>query len=245
MKEAEDSVQPTVIITRPQAQAEAFAAALIAANGGDLPIVVAPLMQIDPVTPTAIGNPAHVIFTSMNGVQQAERVQVPKDAVAWCVGDQTTTAASNLGFAVRNAGGTSADLVRMMRAARPTGEIVHLRGAHATGRIVDQLADAGLMVKAALVYAQTASVPPRALSDAVNGAAPLIIPLFSPRSADLLRQALTQPRPMTLIAMSRGVAEVATKSPAAEVITVNFPDKTRMITATLRAYAALSAAKMH
>lgn len=232
-------MQPTVVITRPKAQAESFAAELRATHGTQMPVLIAPLMRIAPVTPTEIGDPAHVIFTSVNGVDQAVRLGISQTATAWCVGDQTAAAAARLGFDVKNVKGTSADLIDMVIKARPDGEIVHLRGAHATGQIVENLTQAGLTCHAKVVYAQEDEAPSDALLRALGETGPLIIPVFSPRSAALLTKTMPHRAPLILIAMSESVAAVAAKITKADVITVNFPDKSRMIAATLSAYDAL------
>lgn len=231
-------MQPMIVITRPKAQADSFAQDLRGVFGAELPVLIAPLMRIDPITPADVGQPDHVIFTSVNGVAQAGRFDLG-GATAWCVGDQTAAAASALGLTVRNAKGTSADLIAMIRAARPVGQIVHLRGAHATGNIAKALTEAGLPCRSVVVYAQVDTDPPPDLLLALKSDRPLIIPVFSPRSAELLPATRPVCAPVTLIAMSEAVARAASDVPVAEVITAKFPDKISMITATLEVYSAL------
>lgn len=236
-------VQPIIVITRPAAQAAVFASALKAANGSALQILVAPLMRIEPLTPQQLGDPSHVIFTSVNGVDQAQRLDVPTSAIAWCVGDQTAEAAAQLGFQVRNAQGNSADLVRLIIAASPVGEIVHLRGAHATGRIVEQLCDAGLNCSERVVYAQVDTEPPIALREVLEGITPLLIPVFSARSARLLAQLLPCNAPITVVAISWAVANAAPVLRNIDIVVAETPDKDGMISATLQAHATLSLRK--
>ena len=74
---------PTIIITRPKAQAERFANDLQDAYGADLPILIAPLMRIDPVDPSgSLGSPDHVIFTSANAVAQVDRLGITRDGAS-------------------------------------------------------------------------------------------------------------------------------------------------------------------
>jgi uroporphyrinogen-III synthase len=245
MKRRRIKVDPTIVLTRPILQAEAFAADLIAAHGRPLPILVAPLMGIAQVTPDeAIGFPEHVIFTSANAVAQAGHLGIPKRATAWCVGAHTAAAAQAMGFETRTAQGDSAALVDLMIAARPQGEILHLRGAHVTGRVVDALRDAGLTCAARVIYDQVALPPSDVLTSALAGSQPLIVPLFSPRSARLLAQTKPHAAPISLIAMSSTVAAAAESLSTKDVFTVNFPDKNHMIAATLQSFDALCGRKM-
>lgn len=232
-------MQPTIVLTRPKAQSAAFADALVAARGVALPILIAPLMRIDPVTPPDFGKPDHIIFTSVNGVDQAKELGVPISTTAWCVGDQTAQAAACYGFEVHNAKGNSDDLVTLMTAAKPRGQIVHFHGAHVAGRIAERLTDAGLTCEGRVVYAQVDENPPDALRAAFDQTAHLIVPVFSPRSAKLLAQTLPHHAPISLIAISAGVAEVCKMIPSVEVVTSEFPDKKSMIAATLDVFAAL------
>lgn len=237
-------MQPTVVITRPKAQAESFAMALSRTHGADVPVLIAPLMQIVPVTPSDIGDPSHVIFTSVNGVDQAVRLGISQSVTAWCVGNQTADAAAMLGFSVKNAEGNSADLVAMIIAAQPKGDIVHLRGAHAAGNIVEQLTAAGLPCQARVVYAQQDAVPTEDLIRVLGETTPLIIPVFSPRSAGLIAKTLPHRAPVTVVAISDSVATACVGLSNFDVIVANFPDKSSMIAATLSAYDALYFPKM-
>ena len=236
-------MQPIIVITRPNAQAQSFATDLHVAYGSELPVMIAPLMQIVPVDVENIGSPAHLIFTSVNGVDQAERLAISTTATAWCVGDQTAAAADGLGMTVKNAKGNSANLVDLILSERPQGEIVHLRGAHATGNIAERLSAAGLTCRGVVVYAQVDADPPGALLQAFGADTPLIIPVFSPRSAELLSATRPHHAPVTFVAMSEAVASALTRWCDDEVITAKFPDKISMIKATLGVYDALFPAK--
>ena len=238
-------MQPTIVLTRPLEQANRFAADLTAAHDGPLPILIAPLMGITPLVPDApIGTPDHVIFTSANAVDQAMRLGVPTTATAWCVGPQTAAAAASLGFRTQVAKGDSAALVAMMTAAQPQGDILHLRGAHVTGRVVSALTEAGMTCSARIVYDQIRLCVPHPLTLALGDLQPLIIPLFSPRSARLLAEVGPPTAPTTLVTMSAAVAEAAASMRVMDVITVNFPDKNHMIAATLQSFDASSSRKM-
>ncbi len=228
---------PTIIITRPERQSRAFANALEAAHGASLPILIAPLMRIDPVAPaTPIGPARHVIFTSANAVAQVARLGIDMDATAWCVGDQTAEAAEHAGFELTSAKGNSADLIAQIIAARPIGPMIHLRGAHTTGGVAETLRGAGLDCSETVVYAQSSCPPSPKLRAALADDTPVIAPLFSPRSARLFAESLPIRAPITVVAISDAVAQAANQIRSIDVILSNFPDKTAMIAATLRAF---------
>jgi len=238
-------VQPKIIITRPQHQADRFAADLQARTPIALDIMIAPLMEIVPVEPVApLPNAKHLIFTSANGVAQADRLDLPRTATAWCVGDQTAEAAGALGVPVENAQGNSDDLVDKMITANPSGLILHLRGAHATGQVANRLNAAGLTCEEAIVYDQRPVSPPAPLKAVLSSNTPLIIPLFSPRSARLLATATHLQAPATCVAISETTARLAESLFRVDVKIASFPDKNGMIAAILGLYDADSASNM-
>lgn len=234
-------MHPTVILTRPKVQSERFAAHLDAAFGAPLTYLIAPLMEIVPVACDPVEQDcAHVVFTSVNGVDQAARLQVPKTAVAWCVGDQTTQAAQALGFPTRNAKGSSANLIAMIRDAAPTGPMVHLRGAHASGRVVETLAAAGCDIAGIVTYQQQELPPPAHLTEALKTSDSFIVPLFSPRSARIFSAVALPATPLHLVAISDATRREITKHPHDNVFLAPSPDQAGMISAIMMAIDALS-----
>ncbi|MEL6641043.1 MAG: uroporphyrinogen-III synthase [Pseudomonadota bacterium] len=236
-KEIDPTVPPTIIITRPRAQAKAFADALEQAYGGSLPLLIAPLMEIEHVASNEpIGTPDHLIFTSANAVGPSLALGVPMSATAWCVGDQTAALAQQAGFAIKNARGDSQSLITKILSDPPAGRFLHLHGAHVTGQIAQALSNKGVTCDTRVVYDQVARPATPALIDQLAGTAPLIIPIFSPRSARLLAESAPIRAPMTVVAISDSVASAFADIPGVDVKLSNFPDKTAMIAATLRAF---------
>lgn len=230
-----------IIITRPKAQASRFAEDLQSAAGRKLSVLIAPLMEIVPISPpTHIRSTAHVIFTSANAVNQVGALDIPRDITAWCVGQQTGDAASSAGFPTKIAHGDSADLVAMLIKARPLGPLLHLRGQHATGHVAQSLSQAGFDCAEVVVYAQKPQPATEALIETLKGSDSLVAPLFSPRSARLLGESAEIRGNLTAVAISPAVAAVAGDWPVKAVVTANSPDKSGMIAATLAAYDAVS-----
>lgn len=183
-------------------------AAILAARFGERAgICISPLMEIrlDPRLPDLDGI-RHLVFTSANAVAAYVAAKGPKDLPCYTVGDATARAAEEAGLRAISAGGDAEALIRRILADGARGPMLHLRGAHARGDVADRLSAQGCPVSEAIVYAQHA----RPLTDEaralLGGSAPVILPVFSPRSAILLGDTPVA-APVYLVAMSQAVAE--------------------------------------
>ena len=145
----------TLLLTRPRAQSEAFAAMLEARLPGRFRVVVAPLIAIAPVAGALdLAGVQGLLFTSANGVEQFVARSGERGLPAFCVGAMTAAAARRAGFAARSADGDVAALAALVAAAaRPgAGEFLHVRGRHAAGDLIGRLAAAGVPARAAEIY---------------------------------------------------------------------------------------------
>lgn len=192
--------RPILLLTRPRAQSERFAAGL-AGPLAALPRVIAPLIEIVPQPLALDPTPyATLIFTSENGVAAFVAASGLRERPAWCVGPRTAAAAADEGFAVQAAtaaGGTAEALIGCLRAARPATPLLHLRGAHAVTDLAGRLTAQGLDCDEAVIYAQEELPPSEGALAVLAGSAPVVLPLFSPRSARLAAAAAGQARATT------------------------------------------------
>jgi uroporphyrinogen-III synthase len=175
-----------LLVTRPRAQAEAFAAALEARLPGRFRPVVAPLIAIAPVAATLdLAGLQGLIFTSANGVERFVALSPERGLPAFCVGAMTAAAARAAGFAVHSADGDVAALAALVAgAARPgAGAFLHLRGRHAAGDLVGRLAAAGVPTRAAEIYDQAPAPMPAEAQALLARGAVAAVALFSPRTA--------------------------------------------------------------
>lgn len=196
----------TVLITRPLRQAHAFAAELEEAFGGPVRMVISPLIEVVPLpVEGSFDDVAHVIFTSANGVAQADRLNIPKRAIAWCVGAKTTKAAQDLGFKTHEADGSSEKIVALIVAAGPCGRMIHIRGTHVTGDVTGTLAQNGIHCETLVAYDQREVAPTQAALGVLRGESPVIVPLFSPRSAKLFEKIGDFRAPLHLVVISEAV----------------------------------------
>lgn len=226
---------PTLLLTRPRAQSERFADAF-SCRGGAQGIVIAPLMEIVPQTldMNAVAEAKALIFTSENGVEGFVTQCARRDLTAYCVGPRTASAAAREGFNVVQAGGDAEALFALLQSVQPPQPLLHLRGTHAAGNLATRLNDAGLRTLEAVVYDQRARPLDRAAQALLESPGAVVLPLFSPRSARLLLEALSS---VTLLAQ---LHPLAISPAAAEVWSASRPE-TPLIAARPDAEAMLDA----
>jgi len=197
-----------VLLTRPEAQSRAFGAALVERFGQRLRPILSPIMAPVFLTPDLPDGPfAAVIFTSSTGVRAAKGLPLPPRA--FCVGAQTAAAALSAGFQTVSADGDAGALVAAVLAYPPAGRLLHLRGQDTRGDVAEQLNSAGTDTLSLVVYRQDPQPLTDEALDLLASADTLIVPLFSPRTATLFRQALPQTfgARLQLVVMSAAVAE--------------------------------------
>ena len=216
-------MKPALIITRPAPTGEVFADSVRAALDAPVEVIHAPALRIDPI-PFAMPDARHVVFTSARAVAQAPQ---GRGLTAWCVGGATAEAAANKGYDVRDADGDADALVALILSRQPAGPLVHLAGRHRRGAIDARLTAAGLRCTTVEVYDQIPLPPPEALVRAAEGAAPLVAPVFSPRSGRVLLD-LAIAAPLHVIAISRAVAGLFAPRRPASLLTVGHPDADHM-----------------
>lgn len=179
-----------LILTRPAYAATRFAAEARARLGADQAILSAPLMapvfykpQIDPPAPDG------VIFTSETGVAGLSAL-VDWRVEAICVGPLTAKVAQDHGWPATSLGGDAERLLAALTAAKPKGRWIHARGRDAAGSLATRLAQTGMAITEAILYAQEPQPMAPELRAAFHGTTPLLLPIFSPRSGRLLIEAL-------------------------------------------------------
>jgi uroporphyrinogen-III synthase len=223
-----DPMQPTLIITRPAPDGARFAATISGAR-----VLLSPLQRIDPVD--ADCSAKGVIFTSTNGVVQAGRLGL-SSGPAWCVGDRTAQAAQAAGFDSVSASGDVEDLLKLILTDPPTFSVAHIRGRDARGDLAPRLRAAGVDCADCIAYSQIPISMTAEARRAIEGAKPVIIPLFSPRAAALLVDQISLGENVRLIAISKTVMSVLGDRPA---ILADRPNGRAMLKAINQAVATL------
>lgn len=176
-----------LLLTRPRAQSEAFARDVERLLPGRFaPVLLSPLMEIAFTgSDVELGGIQALLFTSANGVEAFAAACDDRSLPAICVGEMTAASARAAGFAARSAAGDVAALAALAASLwRPDGgPFLHVRGRHAAGDLVGALADRGIAARAVELYEQRACSLDDAARALIAAGAPVVVPLFSPRSA--------------------------------------------------------------
>lgn len=226
---------PTLLMTRPREAAERFVARLAPGVRDKLRVIYAPLMQIDFLPgPVSLQGVHGVIFTSANGVAAAQAAGVRPTLPAYCVGSATTAAARRARWSVEEVCETADALVAALIARRPPAPLLHLRGTHARGEIAERLTAVGLETRAQPIYDQKLAGLSDAARQALAGPDPVIVPLFSPRSARHFADVCTGSAPLCLAAISVAAAEPVENMGHRALIVAERPDGAAMALAVTR-----------
>ncbi len=223
---------PTILITRPEPAAQRFADQLRAELGCGVPVVLSPLMRIEPSGALpALEGIATLIFTSRNGVAAFARESPRRDIPCYTVGDATAALARAEGLRATPGGGDADRLVARMLADGVKGPCLHIRGEHGVGDIAARLTVAGVHTTEAMLYRQVAQPLTAAAVELLQREAPVIIPLFSPRTARLMFEGLEGNAPVFIAAISKAVAEAVAEMKYQGLVQSKTPDMAGMMEA--------------
>ena len=201
-------------------------------------VVISPIMRLRFLEPDwPEGEFRVLILTSETGVEAALRLReagrsLPEAAL--CVGDHTAAVARAAGFAAESAQGDAEALIAKVLAAEETGPFLHLRGREARGDIAPRLAAKGRVAEAVVVYEQVAEPLTDEAVLLLGGGGPVIVPVFSPRSAVLLAEQGPFAARLWVVAISRAAAEAAARLGAERIVTADRPDGAAMLDAIAR-----------
>lgn len=179
---------PRVLLTRPRAQSEAFAAS-IAAAGWEASIW--PAIEIVNLleSPPDLSETDALVFTSARAVEAIAAFGAGR-LPAFCVGPATAAAARSAGFAeIREAGGDAARLIDTLR-AEARGRLLHVRGRDVAADIAGALRAAGMRAEELVAYgAEPGGAPDEGVLAAMDEKSIEIALFFSPRSASIFASA--------------------------------------------------------
>ncbi|MFX0541862.1 uroporphyrinogen-III synthase [Roseovarius sp. S4756] len=230
---------PCVLITRPAPYGVQFAQELRRHPGGDLPMVLSPALVIEGTgTLPDLEGYRWLIFTSRSAVREFSARSDRRDVPVYAVGDATAEEARRAGMTAISCGGDARDMVARIKADEGDGPMLHLRGAHAAADIAGLLSDAGISVDEAVIYAQHLAPLTAEAQSCLTGTAPVIAPVFSPRSAAALFAGGAPKAPLVVLAISAAAAARVPEGAAQAVIVADRPDTAGMLRAWPEAVAA-------
>lgn len=201
-------MHPIILITRPAAAGVHLADEVRARWGEDIRIELSPLMRIAFLDHMpSLGRIRHLIFTSRNGVLAFTRLTDRRDIPCTAVGETTAQTAENAGLETKVSGGDAASLIADIRKHPGAGPYLHIRGAHVAADIADRLNRAGIETVEAVLYRQIPQPLSASARSVLRGDVPVILPVFSPRSARLFFDEWTQDvAPLSIAAISANAA---------------------------------------
>lgn len=202
-------VPPLLLMTRPEPASRRFAAGLACPG---LRVMISPVLRIADVAHDgdALAAARGLVFTSVHAVPAAGG---GRGRPAICVGPATAAAARAAGFDVTVGPGDARGLLPMLTGLGPGW--LHPHGQHIAR---------DLPVPGIVVYDQQPQDLTAEARMALTGPGPVILPLFSPRSARILSQQAAQARaPLWLAAISNAAAD-AWQGPSARCLIAGQPD---------------------
>lgn len=217
-------MRPSILLTRPEDASRRFAAQL-QERLGPVEVVISPLLHIRPLIGRVDPEEAFAfIFSSA----QAVRFGVP-GMRCYCVGDATAAAARAAGMDAISAQGDAQALIRRILADAPAGPLLHIRGVHSRGEIAQTLTQAGCPTREILAYDQQVHPLTGQAQALFSGDSPVIVPVFSPRTAQALSQAGSPGPKVFATALSPAVGEMLGNFPSERIETCVRPDARAMI----------------
>jgi uroporphyrinogen-III synthase len=177
--------------------------------------------------------PRGLIFTSEAGISAYLNLPNRPKAPAFCVGRQTAKRAESAGLETVFTAPDAENLIRQIIDQNPTAPLLHLRGQDSHGNIATTLTAAGIVTAEAIIYAQQPlPLPPHALR-LLNSDRPVILPLFSARSAKLFLAATPRLSSLAVAALSAAVATAIPQDRGTKVVISPTPDAKGMLQTVL------------
>lgn len=222
-----------ILVTRPEADAQAFAAAL---RERDVESVIAPVMSVafEATLRLDLDGAQAVLLTSANGVRGLARLTARRDLNLLAVGPATTAEARDLGFqTVATATGDAEGLARLARERlRPDeGRLIHLAGTVSAGDLAGRLKESGFAVERIVAYrAETVEKLPETARQALHSQTLDGAAFFSPRTAAVFVKLVQaagldgQLGQLQAFCLSQAVAEVVQAALWRDIVVAERPD---------------------
>jgi uroporphyrinogen-III synthase len=219
--------QIDLLLTRPLAGSQAFWEALDKKTRQILRPVFSPLIKIVPLASpeSQVGS---AIFTSAHGVENGPQGQ---GKTAYCVGAMTTQAAVDAGWNAVQKGETADQLVELLSNTAIDQPLTHFAGTHTRGDIARRLTSGGISTQYRAVYDQQLCPLTDAATEALSSNFPLLVPLFSPRTAGGFAHQTQGHKHLHIVALSPEVADQVSEVKVQNLSVCDRPTRAAMIDA--------------
>ncbi|MCY3983513.1 MAG: uroporphyrinogen-III synthase [Roseovarius sp.] len=177
---------PGILIIRPRKQALALKDAILGRLGEDVRVCISPMIRIRHLAADlALDGIKTLAFTSRHAVAAFSKLTSRRDFVCHAVGEATAAEASDEGFDPIAGNGGGLALARQIIRDGAPAPCLYLHGRHISHNVADSLNEAGLKAISATVYTQEASPLSPSARAMLAAEAPVVLPLYSARSARL------------------------------------------------------------
>ncbi len=199
------NVKPSVLLTRPAEQSDDFRRLL----GRKTDVVISPVMKIEPLAFSANADDYDVfVFASRSAVLAASKRLDLAGRHAIAVGDKTAGVAESFGMITASAAGIAEDLIKRVQRDFPGGKALFIHGEYTQGDVAKKLNLLGIDTDSTVAYRQIPLPLSKSACALICGEQPVILPLFSARSAAILSNEALQCQssaPLWLVALSNNV----------------------------------------
>lgn len=215
--------QPTLLLTRPMALSTRVAK-MVRSELPQAEIVVSPVMKIEPANPVPdLAGYDAVIVTSQSAAPFLPDLM---GKPCYVVGEKTAKAVRQKNGEIATVFETAKDLLAGKVVAR---RMLVIRGEHAQGDVSKLMNLAGIDTDEVVAYRQVATALSQEARQLLSSEVPVVLPLYSPRSARLLADQLDQVGPnLRAIAMSSAVADEWRKIATPSVCVLDAPTSENM-----------------
>ena len=172
-----------------------------------------------------------LIFTSANGLRAAKKHNLINKK-CFVVGANTKKIAVSFGYDVLGFSKDQENLLKLIKSKKPTESMVHIRGKHTVGNLCDALKRNQFSCLDIIGYNQEPLKIKKQNLQKIYSGRPVILPIFSSRSAELLQSNLDLTG-FNVIAISEAVAKIVTGVELGELVISKKPDLNSMQEATL------------
>lgn len=230
----------TLLMTRPADASEQFFRSLPKDVQSRLHLIISPLLHISPTgADVLLDDVAGIIFTSARALPFATGVRpIP----VFCVGEATRREAEQAGWQVRVSAPTADALIQALTEAKPTAPLLHIAGRHRRGDIAGRLSAQGIEAHEVVVYEQNVMPFTQDAKMALDGSSPVIVPLFSPRTAAAFAAQHRGSAPLSLVAISAAALQPTQDVPAEYASSADTPTADAVRTEVLVALRRVEAA---
>ncbi len=228
-----DLYRPPLFLTRPKAASVRFAAQFRLRVSADWPVVISPRMETVWLAPSVeISGVDGVVFTSESAVRGFVRLSANRELRAYCVGPRTAKVATAFGFSVIAGPGNALGLSRIIIAEGGSRRLLYPHGSHVAQDMGDLLKSAGIETVFVIVYDQVPIAMTQEAKQLMAQNTPILLPVFSVRSLQLLAEVMPPDRPgLYIAAISPAVAQVAAAMRPQHLVTAARPDGEAMLNA--------------